>query len=158
MDGGHRAVIFDKFQGVSSKVYPEGTHFLIPFVQTPIIFDVRMKPRSVPVMTPSKDLQTVTVTLRVLFRPDSEALPELYKALGLDYDERVLPSIVNEVLKAVVAQFDAGELITMRERVSKKIRDGLLARTKVFLIFFIAAFFAFVFSFFGRQMPSRAPQ
>jgi hypothetical protein len=29
----------------------------------------------------------------------------------------VLPSITNEVLKAVVAQFDAGELITQREMV-----------------------------------------
>lgn len=33
----------------------------------------------------------------------------------MDYDERVLPSITSEVLKAVVAQFDAGELITQRE-------------------------------------------
>lgn len=31
------------------------------------------------------------------------------------YDERVLPSIGNEVLKATVAQFDASELITNRE-------------------------------------------
>jgi len=33
----------------------------------------------------------------------------------LDYDERVLPSIGNEVLKSIVAQFDAAELITQRE-------------------------------------------
>ena len=31
--------------------------------------------------------------------------------------EQVLPSITNEVLKQVVAEFDAGELITMREQV-----------------------------------------
>jgi prohibitin 1 len=30
---------------------------------------------------------------------------------------QVLPSITNEVLKAVVAEFDAGELITMRDEV-----------------------------------------
>ena len=31
--------------------------------------------------------------------------------------KQVLPSITNEVLKQVVAEFDAGELITMREQV-----------------------------------------
>lgn len=57
----------------------------------------------------------VSITLRVLSRPDVEHLPRIYQTLGMDYDERVLPSIGNEVLKATVAQFDAAELITQRE-------------------------------------------
>jgi hypothetical protein len=57
----------------------------------------------------------VTITLRVLSRPDIDHLPQIYQSLGLDYDERVLPSIGNEVLKSIVAQFDAAELITQRE-------------------------------------------
>ena len=57
----------------------------------------------------------VTITLRVLSRPDINHLPKIYQSLGLDYDERVLPSIGNEVLKSIVAQFDAAELITQRE-------------------------------------------
>ncbi len=60
----------------------------------------------------------VSITLRVLSRPDIKHLPKIYQNLGLDYDERVLPSIGNEVLKAIVAQFDAAELITQRELVS----------------------------------------
>ena len=31
------------------------------------------------------------------YRPNIEKLPEMYRSLGLDYDERVLPSIANEV-------------------------------------------------------------
>jgi hypothetical protein len=57
----------------------------------------------------------VSITLRVLSRPDTRHLPKIYQSLGLDYDERVLPSIGNEVLKSIVAQFDAAELITQRE-------------------------------------------
>ena len=42
------------------------------------------------------------ITLRLLFRPLSERLPTIYQTIGIDYDERVLPSITTEVLKAVV--------------------------------------------------------
>jgi regulator of protease activity HflC (stomatin/prohibitin superfamily) len=77
----------------------------------------------------------VTITLRVLSRPDVQHLPKIYQNLGLDYDERVLPSIGNEVLKATVAQFDAAELITQREVV----RDGNLTRliSEVLRIWFL---------------------
>ena len=54
VDGGHRAVIFDRFRGVQDKVVGEGTHFLIPWVQKPIIYDIRSRPRNVPVATGSK--------------------------------------------------------------------------------------------------------
>ena len=57
-----------------------------------------------------------------------------WQNLGQDYDERVLPSIGNEVLKSVIAQFDAAELITQREAVSNRIRSDLLRRAQEFHI------------------------
>jgi len=39
----------------------------------------------------------VNISLRVLSRPDASMLPAIYRQLGTDYDERVLPSICNEV-------------------------------------------------------------
>lgn len=132
VDGGHRAVIFDRFQGIKSQVVGEGTHFMIPWVQRPIVFDIRARPKNVPSVTGSKDLQNVNITLRILFRPRPDALPNIYTTLGQDYDDRVLPSITNEVLKAVVAQFDAGELITQRELVSAKVNEELTKRATQF--------------------------
>ena len=39
----------------------------------------------------------VNIGLRVLARPQATMLPDMYRKLGLDFDERVLPSIMNEV-------------------------------------------------------------
>ncbi|EQB59158.1 Prohibitin-1 [Colletotrichum gloeosporioides] len=132
--GGSRAVIFDRLAGVKEGVISEGTHFLVPWLQRSIVFDVRTKPRNIATTTGSKDLQMVSLTLRVLHRPEVQNLPKIYQNLGQDYDERVLPSIGNEVLKSIVAQFDAAELITQREAVSNRIRSDLTKRAAEFNI------------------------
>ena len=97
VDGGSRAVMFDRLSGVKKRVMGEGTHFRIPWLQEPHIFDVRIRPRNIASNTGTKDLQVVTINLRVLSRPEEDFLPEIFSSLGLDYDERVLPSIGNEV-------------------------------------------------------------
>ena len=130
--GGSRGVIFDRINGVKQQVVGEGTHFLVPWLQKAIIYDVRTKPKSIATNTGTKDLQMVSLTLRVLHRPEVLQLPAIYQNLGLDYDERVLPSIGNEVLKSIVAQFDAAELITQREIISQKIRKELSTRANEF--------------------------
>lgn len=136
---GHLGVVYNRFgpQGGGLQdgfVCREGLNFIIPWVQRAIIYDIRTRPKLINTTTGSKDLQMVELSLRVLYKPDPAKLHFVYRRLGKDFDERVLPSIVNEVAKAVVAQYNASELLTKREHVSKQIRDMLVKRAADFSI------------------------
>ncbi|CDJ45107.1 prohibitin, putative [Eimeria tenella] len=134
VEAGHRAIVYNRLRGISSKIYFEGTHFCFPFLERPIIYDVRSRPRVLTSLSGSRDLQMVSITCRVLSRPDEGRLPEVYRQLGMDYDEKVLPSIINETLKSIISQFNASQLITQRDALSSRIREQLVRRARDFNI------------------------
>ncbi|CAF1465383.1 unnamed protein product [Rotaria sordida] len=98
VDGGHRAVIFDRFQGVKLGVIEQGTHFMISWLHRPIIFDIRTRPRSVPSITEIKDLQTINITLHYEERSQFDAI-ELITQHTLIFQR------ISELLTERAAQF-----------------------------------------------------
>lgn len=84
---------------VGSTVQPRATHPLAAFC-----YVLRRPPDTVCRSLPLP----LSLSLLLLLPPEC---PDF----GADYDERVLPSIVNEVTKAVVAKYNASELLTKRE-------------------------------------------
>ncbi|OQS06356.1 prohibitin-2 [Thraustotheca clavata] len=131
---GSRAVMYNRFTGIQEGTKEEGMHIMLPWIERPTVFDVRTKAHQVSSLTGSRDLQMVNVSLRVLTRPNTSALPDIYRRLGLNYLEVVLPSIVNETAKQVMAQFNASQLITQREHVSRMIARNLTERATEFNI------------------------
>ncbi|KAL0008449.1 hypothetical protein SO802_009951 [Lithocarpus litseifolius] len=114
IDGGQRTVIFDRIRGILDETVGKGIHFLIPWLQKLVIFDIHTKPHTFSSVSSTRDLQMVNLTLRVLSRPEVTRLPQIVQTLGLKYDEKVLPSIGNEVLKTVMAP-KAGHLRHLHE-------------------------------------------
>ncbi|NXF26770.1 PHB protein, partial [Rhodinocichla rosea] len=126
VDAGHRAVIFDRFRGVQDVVVGEGTHFLIPWVQKPIIFDCRSRPRNVPVITGSKGDSGGSRGFGVC--PSAPAIcgPKGQAPVPGSFQPVPTP------LLPLQARFDAGELITQRELVSRQVSEDLTERAATF--------------------------
>merc|ERR1712178_263098 len=98
----------------------------IPGVQDVVKYDVRLKPFDYPTKTGTKDLQTVELHLRILYRPVEEIIPKIHLTYDKDYANRLLPSIGNEVLKSVIAHYDADQLLKNREKIANEIKEGML--------------------------------
>lgn len=138
VDAGTRVVIFDRLRGVQDNVYTEGSHFKLPWHSVRNM-DIRARPRTINSTTGTKDLQMVNISLRVLYRPREEQLVSIVKTLGMDYEGIVFgrtqdgqDGVGNEVLKEVVAQFNAEELLRNREQVSHRIASALSQRAANF--------------------------
>lgn len=130
--GGFRAVKFNAVTGLKNDVYGEGAHLAIPYIETPIMFEVRHRPYEVASASGSRDLQIINIAVRILYAPHADNLPELYRRLGYGYADTVLTSITNEVMRAVIAQYNANELLVKRAEVSAQIAAALRARAKGF--------------------------
>jgi len=132
VEAGHKAIVYSRFSGIKPNVYGEGIKFKLPWVEREVIYNARAIERQVRSHTGSKDLQMIDITISVLSKPNPDVLPDLYRQLGQDYAERILPSIATEVMKSVVAQFTAVELITNRPMVNAKISNRLTDRAREF--------------------------
>lgn len=67
-------------------------------------------------------MQAIRISIRVLFHPEVDKLDVIHNNLGTNYEHKVLPAISNEILRTVVAQFSASQLLSQRDQVSERIR------------------------------------
>lgn len=124
IDAGHTGVINTLGQ-VSENVLQEGIHMKIPFVQRIIKMDNRIVKLEVETEAFSKDLQTVATTLAINYRVAKDKSYAIYKNVGSDYETILVTPAVNEVLKAITAQYTAEESVTNRSLISQGLIEQL---------------------------------
>ena len=134
IEPGFLAIKFNTITGVKSKVYREGFHILIPFLEKPILYDCRMKNHLNNCLCGSKDLQTVNLKIRIVCRPKIDSLPQLYRLLGMNYDERVLTSIIQEICGVAVSQYNASQIVSQRDSISFLIKKNITEKARNFYI------------------------
>ena len=110
---GERGILFTWSEVTS--IQSEGLRFKIPWMQSVEKVDIRIRKVESPAEAASKDLQTVTTSVALNYSLDPSMLKELYSTIGLDVEQRIIATRIQETVKAVVARFTAEELITQRE-------------------------------------------
>lgn len=124
VDAGHTGVI-NTLGHVSTNVLQEGIHLKIPFIQTIIKMDNRIVKLEVETEAFSKDLQTVDTKLAINYRVSKDKSYAIYKNVGSDYETILVSPAVNEVLKAITAQYTAEESVANRSLISQGLIEGL---------------------------------
>merc|ERR1711881_384683 len=79
-------------------------------------------------------LQTVDLGIRTITHPNELSIPHIARNIGKDFDAKILPSLTKETLKSIIAQYNASQLITMRNEVSNQIREDLDRRCRDFFM------------------------
>ncbi|BAU29515.1 SPFH domain-containing protein [Aneurinibacillus soli] len=123
---GTRGIIV-QLGAVQDKLFEEGLHFKIPFVQEIVPMEVRVQKAESQASAASKDLQIVTTTMAVNFHIDPSHANKLYQNVGLDFKSRIVDPAIGEALKAVTARYTAEQLISKRSEVSQQVKE-LLAK------------------------------
>jgi len=113
---------------VEDTALTEGMHVKLPFVQKIVSMDNRVKKLELSTEAFSKDIQTVSATLAVNYRLQTEKTFAIYKTTGQAYEDNLIVPATHEVLKSVCAQYTAEELISKRAESSDKMRVELDAK------------------------------
>jgi regulator of protease activity HflC (stomatin/prohibitin superfamily) len=131
VEAGQTGVVLT-FGRVSPVVLQEGFHFKIPFAQTVVTINNRIVKTEVNTEAFSKDLQTVSTVIAVNYHINKSSSAELYKQVGLGYDDVLVIPAINEVLKAVTANYTAQQLVSSRGDVSILLDENLNAKLNAY--------------------------
>ncbi|MBR2635357.1 MAG: prohibitin family protein [Clostridia bacterium] len=124
VEAGHTGVVLTLGK-VDEATLAEGFHTKIPFVQQIVQISNRITKLEVMTEAFSKDLQTVSATVAINYRVDSAKSGALYKNIGQSFESVLVTPAVNEVLKAITAQYTAEESVTNRAIISEGLVEGL---------------------------------
>jgi regulator of protease activity HflC (stomatin/prohibitin superfamily) len=129
VNAGERGVLM-QFGKVQDTVLGEGIHLIIPIVNTVKNLSVRVQKQEIAAEASSKDLQEVFTDVALNWHIIPEKVNATFQQIGDERAivERIINPAVEEVLKAVIAEYTAEEIITKRGEVKAGVDESLMAR------------------------------
>ncbi|MGI0012500.1 MAG: prohibitin family protein [Nitrososphaera sp.] len=121
VDTGHRGVKTN-FGKVVSGPLTEGIYFYNPLTSDIVELDTRLQRWDDSTDTYTKDIQQTHVSFTINYGLMPEAVASIYKGVGLDWSNKLVPQVVYGTLKEVVGQWDAVDFVSHRDKAQEAIR------------------------------------
>lgn len=130
---GNTGVVFNVFGGVQERERGEGFHIVLPFLQEVTLFNAREQ--SVTFATETNDsIQALSregldigIDATVRYKIEPSQANTIYQELGTDYGSTLIRPKVRSLVREVVANYNAADLIsTSRTEAQQEIKDSLI--------------------------------
>jgi prohibitin 2 len=115
VDTGHRG-IETRFGKVVSESLPEGIYFYNPITSTMVEMDTRIQRQDSETDTYTRDVQQAAIKYTLNYRLQQNAAHIMYRDIGIEWEQRLIPQVVLGTLKEVVGKWDAVDLIANRDK------------------------------------------
>ncbi len=112
---GHRG-IETHFGKVVSESLPEGLYFYNPVTSNIVEMDTRIQRQDSETDTYTRDVQQAAIKYTLNYRLQQNAAHIMYRDIGIEWEQRLIPQVVLGTLKEVVGKWDAVDLIANRDK------------------------------------------
>ena len=123
VDSGHVGVV-TVFGNVEKDPLYNGLHVVMPYKDV-IQMDTRVQKHEAKYDAASVDIQAVHAVMALNFRLIGERAPEVYRTVGLRYEQSIIDPAAAEVLKAQTAIHAANDILQQRPKIKADVQDGL---------------------------------
>src|SRR5262245_42058425 len=123
VDSGHVGVV-TVFGNVEKDPLFNGLHFVMPYKDV-IQMDTRVQKHEAKYDAASVDIQAVHAVMALNFRLIGDRAPEVYRTVGLRYEQSIIDPAAAEVLKANTAIHAANDILQQRPKIKSDVQDGL---------------------------------
>lgn len=117
--------VMTTFGAASQKVLAPGLHFKMPFVQGIVKMNVQVQKNQLTEHAASLDLQDVETTVATNWNINNSDASWIYQQIGMEdvLNDRIIQPVVSNAIKAVVAHYNAEDLVEKRDQVRGQIED-----------------------------------
>jgi prohibitin 2 len=126
VDTGQRG-IKTRFGEIISESLPEGLYFYNPLTSNIVEIDTRVQRFDGETDTYTRDVQQAAVKYTLNYRLQQNSAHLVYRDIGRDWENKLIPQVVLGTLKEVVGKWDAVDLISNRDKAATTAYDQIRA-------------------------------